>query len=273
MFTIEIRSGYGNVLKSFITALSVGSTNIKCRPDAPFPADFSQILDDSHICHGSHEYYQPHTSCRLLVLASEDNEQCHIDNDMNRQNNIDIPNTNIHHLFSKKNIDWSYDRALICDTVFNRIVKTIDIIKWRPEILAEVENVTSQFIHPVLTINIRTWSHKNDPPNLCIRTDDPCRRAYNFETYKAAIESFLPECKTIVLSTDSERVLPEYLDLLKNHNVIFYSKKSNITDIQYSAINMLVSSACNFMVCSRLSTYSECIWWFSHCKQKVIALW
>ena len=162
---------------------------------------------------------------------------------------------------------------MICDTVFNRIIKSIDTIKWRPEVLAEVEQVKSQFIHPVLTINIRTWSHANDPPNLCSRTDEPCRRAYNFETYKAAIEIFLPECKTIVLSTDNERVLPEYLNLLKNHNVIFYSKKSNITDIQYSAINMLVSSACDFMVCSRLSTYSECIWWFSHCTQKVIALW
>lgn len=274
MFTIEILTGFGNVMKSFITALTIGHTNIRCRNDLWHPTNYSEILDDSHICHGPLEYGQPFTSCRLLILASEGNEQAHLDNDFNRTNIIDVAvlYPHLEHLFAMKNIDWHYDRSLICDKVYNRIISGIDKIKWRSEVLSEVERIQWKFVHPVLTVNIRTWTHKYDPPNLTSRNDEPGKRRYDFQTYKEAIEKFLPECKSVFIGADNDRVLPEYLELLKEYTVITYKQPPYITDLQYSAINMLLSSKCDYLVCSRLSTFSECIWWFSRCRQKVIPL-
>lgn len=272
MFTIEILTGLGNVLKSFITALTIGPTNIRCRTDLWHPTNYSEILDDSHICKGKHEYGHPFTSCRLLILASEASEQAHLDNEFNRTNIIDVAVSypDLAYLFAEKNIDWFYDRSLICDRVFNRIMSGIDKIKWRPEVLSELGRVQAQFIHPVLSVNIRTWTHKYDPPNLTSRTDEPGKRTYNFETYKTAIERFLPDCKSIFISTDNDNVLPEYLELLKDYTVIIYNQPKHMTHLQYSAVNILLSSKCDYLVCNRLSTFSECIWWFSRCRQKVI---
>jgi len=272
MFTIEILSGFCNVLKSFVTALSIGPTNIRCRNDVHHPTDYSEVLKDEHICHGPHEYGQPFTSCRFLILADEGNEQQDLINEFNRTNKIDLPGENpkLKYLFAEKTIDWFYDRSLICDRVYNRIMSGIDKIKWHPVVLHEVEKLQYQFTHPVLSVNIRTWTHKYDPPNLTSRTDEPGRRMYNFETYKTAIESFLPDCKTILLSADNENVLPEYTKFLEGYNVIIYRQAPGISDLRFAAINMLASSKCDYLVCSRLSTFSECIWWFSRCQQKVI---
>jgi len=272
-FTIEIMSGFCNVLKSFITALSIGDTNIRCRNDVNHPTNYAEILDDKHICHGTQEYGEPFTSCRFLILKQEHGEQKHLENEFNDPGAlIDLPNRKLHHLFSPITIDWFYDRSYICDKVYNRIMRGKDKIHWRPEILQEVNVLEQTLIHPVLTVNIRTWTHKYDPSGLTQRTDEPCRRRYDFETYRTAIEKFLPYCKTILLSADNEDVLPHYVDLLKGYNIVIYKQKEGITDLQFAAINMLLSSKCDYMVCSRLSTFSECIWWFSHCRQQVIPL-
>jgi hypothetical protein len=273
-FTIEVLTGLGNVLKSFITALSIGPTNIRCRKDLWHPTNYREILDDSHICFRGEDYGHPFTSCRLLILASEGGEQKHLDNEFNRTNIIDVAviYPDLKHLFAEKNIDWFYDRSLISDKVFNRIMSAIEKIKWRPEVLTEVERVQAQFIHPVLSINIRTWTHKYDPPNLTSRTDEPGKRVYNFETYKSAIETFLPDCKSIFISADNDNILPEYLELLKDYKIIIYKQREHVTYLQYAAANILISSKCDYLVCNRLSTFSECIWWFSGCRQKVISL-
>ena len=49
----------------------------------------------------------------------------------------------------------AYQAELIKNKVFNRIMSGIDKIIWKPVVLSEVDRVTSSFIHPVLSINIR----------------------------------------------------------------------------------------------------------------------
>jgi hypothetical protein len=264
MFTVEPFSGLCNTLKTFITFSSVGKTNIKCRTEWESkyvcqPKDFGSILDQRHICKTDAEYGIQVTGWRFLILETED-EQMNLKNELPGESSVfgDIK-------FSSKTIDNFYDRFLISDKVFNRIMTSIDTICWKPEILSEVEQFEKEIVHPALTINIRTWKNKYD-------TLAPLPRPYDFETYKNAIQMVLPNCKTIVLSTDNDDVLPQYLDLLKSHNVIVYKQKEGMNDLQCAAINMLLSSKCDYMICSRLSTYAECIWWFSRCKQKVIPL-
>jgi hypothetical protein len=269
-FTVEILSGLCNVLKSFITALSIGETNILPRFDAHFDANYNEILDDSLICHGPREFGESFVSARFLILKSEESEQNDLINDAKvLGDHPNIRNKSLAHLFSTHSIDWFYDRSLICDKVFNRIMCGIEKIKWNNIILNEVNNISQQFEYPLLTIQIRTWTHKFDPPN-CTSIRDGVIRDYNFETYKNAIESFLPNVKSIFLTSDNDSVLHTYLEYLKNYKVITYTQPPHLTQMQYSTVSMLLGSKCDMLVCCRLSTYAECMWWFGKCKAKVI---
>ena len=272
-FTVEILSGLCNVLKSFVTALSIADTNILPRFNAHFDANYNEILDDSLICHGSHEFGESFVSARFLILKSEESEQPDLINDAKALgDHPNIRNKKIAHFFSTHSIDWFYDRNLICDKVFNRITDGINKIKWKKEVLTEVDRISKNFEYPLLSIQVRTWTHQFDPPN-CTSIRDGVIRDYNFETYKNAIDKFLNSeapPKTIFLTADKDSVLPEYLEYLKNYNVITYIKPAHVTQMQYSAATMLIASKCNMLVCNRLSTFAECIWWFGGCKATAI---
>lgn len=269
-FTVEIFSGLCNVMKSFVTALSISETNILPRFNAHFDADYREIIDDTLICHNPNEFGISFVSARFLILKSEEPEQPDLINDAKALgDHPNIRNKKIAHFFSTHSIDWFYDRNLICDRVFNRITSGINKIKWRQEVLTEVDRISISFEYPLLSIQIRTWTHQFDPPN-CTSIRDGVIRDYNFETYKNAIDKFLPKVKTIFLTSDSDSVLPEYLNYLKNYNVITYTQPSHVTQMQYSAATMLIASKCDMLVCSRLSTYAECIWWFGGCKADTI---
>lgn len=272
-FTVEIKSGLCNVLKSFVTAISIGETNILPRFDIHFDADYREILDDSLICHGPHEFGDSFVSARLLILKSEENEQADLINDAKALgDHPNIANKSLSYIFSTHSIDWFYDRALISDDVYNRIQNGISKIKWRNEVLSEVERVSANFEYPLLSIQIRTWTHQFDPPN-CTSIRDGVIRDYNFETYKNAIDQFLNSetpPKTIFLTADVDSVLPQYLEYLKDYNVVTYTKLEHVTQMQYSAASMLLGSKSDMLVCNRLSTFSECMWWFGGCKATTI---
>ena len=272
-FTVEIKSGLCNVLKSFVTAISIGETNILPRFDIHFDADYREILDDSLICHGSHEFGDSFVSARLLILKSEENEQADLINDAKALgDHPNIANKSLSHIFSTHSIDWFYDRSLISDNVYNRIQNGVSKIKWRDEVLSEVERVSANFEYPLLSIQIRTWTHQFDPPN-CTSIRDGVIRDYNFETYKNAIDQFLNSetpPKTIFLTADVDSVLPQYLEYLKDYNVITYTKPEHVTQMQYSAASMLLGSKSDMLVCNRLSTFAECMWWFGGCKANTI---
>tara|TARA_R100000908_G_C3721053_1_gene123793 strand:- start:117 stop:947 length:831 start_codon:yes stop_codon:yes gene_type:complete len=270
-FTIQIKSGLCNVLKSFVTALSIGETNLAPGLNLHFDADWREIIDDSLICHGPHEFGESFISARLLILKSEESEQPDLINDAKSLgDHPNITNKGIAHLFSTHSIDWFFDRHLICDKVYNRIQDGISKVKWRPEVLSEVNRITKDFDSSTLAVQIRTWNHKFDPPN-CTSIRDGVIRDYNFDTYKKAIDEFLPKTKTVFLTSDDDSVLPEYIDYLNKHNikVITYTQPDNVTFMQYSAATMLIGSKCDMLVCSRLSTFAECMWWFGGCKAKV----
>ena len=200
-FTVEIKSGLCNVLKSFVTAISIGETNILPRFDLHFDADYREILDDSLICHGPHEFGNSVISARLLILKSEEAEQSDLINDgKTLGDHPNIVNKSLSYLFSTHSIDWFYDRSLIADSVYDRIQNGISKIKFKNEVLSEVERVSNNFEHPLLSIQIRTWRHQFDPSN-CTSIRDGVIRDYNFETYKNAIDKFLPKVKTIFLDT------------------------------------------------------------------------
>jgi len=288
-FTVEVHSGLCNVLKSFVTALSVGEANVLPNLHIHFDADHREILDDSLICHGPDEFGESFISARFLILKSEEEEQPNLINDAkNLGHHPDILNTKLIPLFSKHTIDWFYDRKLISDKVYNRIQSGIEKVKWKPEVLSEVERVSKDFEGPVLGVQIRTWAHQTDPPNVMVPQStlkktwngsswvdsyhEGVKRDYNFETYKKAIDQFLPQTKTVFLTADNEEALEEYREYLKEYDVkvITYPQPDRFTQLQYSAATMLLGAKSDMLVGSRLSTFAECMWWFGGCKAEVI---
>lgn len=270
-FTVQVKSGLCNVLKSFVTALSIEeNTNILPRFDAHFDANYKEIIDDSLICHNQSEMGESFVSARFLILKSEEDEQPDLVNDAKvLGDHPNIANKKLAYLFSTHSIDWFYDRSLVCDKVFNRIMSGIERIKWKDIVLSEVQKVIKEFEHPVLTIQIRTWKHKFDPPNI-FQIRDGVKRCYNFETYKDAIDKFLPKTKTIFLTADVDHVLPQYIKYLKDYKIVTYKQSSHLTYMQHASATMLIGSHSDMLVCSRLSTYAECMWWFGGCKAEVI---
>tara|TARA_B100000900_G_C20580208_1_gene717196 strand:- start:109 stop:942 length:834 start_codon:yes stop_codon:yes gene_type:complete len=272
-FTVEILTGMGNVLKAFISALSITETNLLPRFNFHTDGDYAKILDDSLICHGPHEFgTHSFVTARWLILKEEESEQPDLVNDTKVWgDHPNIRDKSLSHLFSTHTIDWFFDKKLISDKVYKRIQNGIDKIKWTDKVLTETERITSQFEGPLLTVQIRTWGHPTDPTN-CINIQDGVPRKYSFEEYKNAIDKFLPEVKTIFITSDDNSVLPEYLNYLKNYDVkvITYTHPEDFTLLEYSAASMLIASKCDKLVCNRLSTFAECIWWFGKCKADVI---
>lgn len=276
-FTVEILSGLCNVIKSLVTALSIGETNILPLYNNWFDANYTEILDDSLICHGSHELGESFITARFLILKTEESEQPDLINDAKKLgDHPNIANKKLSYLFSTHSIDWFYDRNLISNKVYERIQSGIKKIKWKNEVLEEVDRISKDFKSPLLTVQIRTWKHKWDPPGDWKNNPrDGVPRDYNFEGYKNAIDKFLHSDtppKTIFLTSDTDSLLPQYLEYLKNYdvNVITYTQPENVTQMQYSTATMLIGSKCDMLVCSRLSTFAECIWWFGGCKAKTI---
>jgi len=281
-FTVNVKSGFCNTLKALVTALSINEeSNILPNKQAWWPdgADWDMLLNNIQICNDYSKMNESFISARWLILKSEEIEQPSIISDTNAwgsdtNNGINILNPKLISMFSNHLIDWSFDRSLICDKVFNRIQLGIQRIKWNDIILDEFNKIKIKLVNkgPILTIQIRTWQSKDvgDRSDLLTYNDGVLRK-YSFELYKNEIDKILSETKIIFLTIDREDLLPEYIDYLKDYNVVTYLKSdySHLTSLQHSAVTILFGSLCNFLVCSRVSTFAECIWWFGGCKAKV----
>lgn len=290
-FTVNVKSGFCNTLKALVTALSINEkSNILPIKQAWWAdgADWDMLLDNELICDNHSKMNESFISARWLILKTEEIEQPSIISDTNAWGyasepipghagahlGINITNEKLLCLFSNHLIDWSYNRSLICDKVFNRIQLGIQRVKWNNTILDEFNKIKTKLLNegPLLTIQIRTWQSKiAGDRNDLLTYNDGVLRKYSFELYKNEIDKFLPETKTIFLTIDREDLLPQYIDYLKDYNVITYLKSdsSHLSSLQHSAVTMLLGSLCNFLVCSRVSTFAECIWWFGGCKAKV----
>ena len=248
--------GIGNVMKGFISALSVNpNTTIECNPDYSL-GKYDTIFDSRHIYSGGER--ENFYTCRLLVLREEEDEQDNIVNEFQYTNGCGNPNLNHHYSFTKL-IDWNYDVSRVSMRVKERILRTIDTLRFQPFIVDAVNRYVSQF-HPgkTLGISVRTWKAKHEH-NI--------DRPYDFQTYANVIREHLPSVSTVVLSVDNEDVLPEYLELLQDKHVIVLQHNENET--QTAFIKMLTLAKCDVFIGNRIRTFSELVFWFSHCNIQV----
>lgn len=264
-------TGIGNSLKGFISGLTINeNTKIECNPNYML-GNFETILDKKYILNKediNNCIIEPFSSCRWLILKSEENIQKDFPYEYSDYNNVDLNNNKYKHMFtSKVTIDHNYDRALINDIVFNRFINVINNIKFTETIYSEIKNYEIDYENS-LGISVRTWKGKHEH-NI--------NRKYNFDEYKSAILNILDSNKhinTIVFSIDNENEEDKYLKLFNNfENIkIINYKNINVNHLQHAMIKILLLSKCKFFICNRISTFSELVFWFGNCKQKVTPL-
>lgn len=265
-------AGIGNILKGFISFLSINeNTKIEYNNNYML-GDYQNVFDNKHIIEDKDNINYYHLlSWRFLILKEEENNQKSLSNeysyDFKLVHNI---NEKINLFSTNVSIDSFYNRKLISDNVYERIMTGINRICWNKKILIELDKLLSTMTYPSLGISVRTWEALHEV-NV--------GRKYSFEEYKIAINKFLleskekeKEIKTIFISYDNHKDELLFLELFKGFNVIIYNKPDDISLLQYGVIKMLLLSKCNYFICNRISTYSELVYWFSGCSQNVIDL-
>ena len=259
-------NGIGNSLKSFISGLSISDdTKIVNNPRSAL-GDFSSVLEEWFIFdnNGDRIFFD---TWRFLVLKSEESEQPNLPNDQSHETGIHPFTQKALPIFSEvSKIDLYYDRSLIHDRVYNRIMRAIDKIQWRATVLDEVARVHSTFVYPMCGVSVRTWKAAHEK-NI--------RRPYDPHVYKDAIrKAMATDCpQRFFVSYDNEEAAKDYDDCFQASRLITYPRRPDINETQHAVIKMLLLSKCNIFICNRQSTYSELAFWFSRCTQKVIALY
>lgn len=175
--------------------------------------------------------------------------------------------------FSNYVIDYNYNPDLLIDILKQRVCNTIDKIQFKPIIHDEVSktcNIIPFKEKNVLGISIRTWKCHHEINSKIDRKYDP-------ELYKSTITSVLINnlnIDTIILSVDNPDYITEYSNFLLDFNkkVLLLTKPSHINELQFALIKAKVLSKCNFFIGSRVSTFSELVFWFSKCMIKVFPI-
>lgn len=264
-------AGIGNTLKGFISGLTINeNTKIECNISYIL-GNFDTILEDQYILKNEdYSKYQiePFSSCRWLILKSEENLQEDLPYEYSDYNNIDLNNEKYKYLFTAKvTIDHHFKKELLCVQVINRFLNTIKKIKFKNIIYEEINKYNFNF-NNTLGISVRTWKsiHENN-----------IDRKYNFNEYENAITDILSKninINTIFISFDNDNVKNDYFRLFNKFNnlkiITYYNEKLNY--IQNIIIKIFLLSKCGHFICNRISTYSELVFWFSELKQNVIPL-
>lgn len=269
--------GIGNVLKGFISAFSVYSnTVVECNRGYVF-GSYDTILDDRHIFNEKDKNPYYFRTCRLLVLASEEDVQQHISNEFqctDRGSSIISP------LYSDRVlIDWNYDVNKIDQTVRDRILRTIDQIVFRNDVINMYGRLKTHIFGSLsqnaLGVSVRTWKchHERD-----------IDRPYYGDVYKNKIREVVENkpINMIVLSTDNDSVNDEYVSYCKslkpNMKVVVLNDEElknagmNSNPLQHVLLKIWILSNCNDFICNRISTFSELVFWFGRCRQTIYPL-
>jgi hypothetical protein len=245
--------GLGNILKCFMSSLSINEdTRIVCHPEYMY-GTYDTILDPSFIYTGKTKKSCENVyTCRLLLLRREEEHQENIPSDETYFGGLSNPRFNWYWSFTKQ-IDWNYDPTKVHPIVRDRIFEAMGRLIFLPIIHSEVNQFLATVPHPFLAVSVRTWkaSHEHN-----------IRRAYDSDCYINKINEVEKKynMKTIVLSIDNEEFIEPYLRV---PNVFVIRKPDHFNALQFALYKMLVLSRSSHFIGNRISTFTECVFWFS----------
>ena len=267
--------GIGNILKCLVSALSINEdTFIQCYPDYRYGA-YDTILDARFIYDPvtnprikPEKEHVPVRTCRFMLLYFEEAYQEDLPNE---EVTLDPIHPQLFHwYFSKsKRIDWHYEPEKIDVRVRARIMETMSKLVFTPIVTYATRQWTALFKGngSSLGLSIRTWKSYHE---------SNVGRPYSMDTYTQKIAEVMeqnPGIRTIVLSVDHEDAVGEYMAYLtKTYPMCSYvvlQHPTHLNPIQYAMTKVLTLAECTYFIGNRISTFTELVFWFGHCKPKV----
>jgi hypothetical protein len=252
--------GIGNVCKGWLTALAVDETaTVQANPSFSLAA-FQTVLHPRHLWRG--DCRVPLYTCRLRVLASEHDGQKH------------LPTEDVHYLWHRPELDnlysphlieWHYDRAALSQDVLDRVHRSLDGIELLPAISDRVAGLTGQVQGRSLGLAIRTWRAAHE---------QGVQRPYSEKVWLNAIEAELQDVETVVVCADRHDTLEAYCGYLAHWPVRLVVPASVSVDnlTQAAFVQMATLAACDVLIGSGISTFTELAWWWGRNRARVVPL-
>jgi hypothetical protein len=252
--------GIGNIINGLISGLAIDpDTRITCNPEYSL-GRYDTVLHPRHIYQGGDA--TPFGTFRLLVLKSEEAGQVHTETEFH-----DIQTCGQPAFSNQVAIDMNYSPDRLSDAVRSRICQTIRSLEFLPCISDWVQEEVQRFTPATtLGITVRTWSAPHET-NI--------RRAYSSEVYKQEIRRRLTSDIThVLLSVDNDHCVGEYLEFLKEFpvTVVTIPRRPDQNELQHAFVKMLALSKCATVIGSRISTFTELVFWFGECRPTIIPL-
>ena len=266
----DIPYGIGNVLKAFITALSIHN-NTKVQNDHYFLGSYDTVLAEHHIYNISRDSQQPYLSCGLnyyLLVLREEEEYF-------KKNYITIPgrpliNSRLSVLFSPNiSIDNIFDRSRLPAPVIDRILMGIGKIEFLPNIIILANSFQRYLTSPSLGISIR--SYRGPHEGRVNRT----LGYYNATAYKHKISYLIDyyQIKSVLIAFDNPEILAlEYIEFLEAFNIVIVTLDANNAvqnHLQKAIVEMLALSKTDILLGDKKSSFMEMVFWFGGCNQIV----
>lgn len=252
--------GIGNIVNGLISGLAIDpDTRITCNPEYSL-GRYDTVFHSRHIYHGGPQ--TPFGTFRLLLLKDEAAGQVHTETEFH-----DIQTCGQSAFSDQVAIDMNYDPARLSEAVRTRICGTIRSLEFLPCIHAWVEDEV-RHLRPETTlgVSVRTWTAPHET-NI--------HRAYSAAVYKEAIQKALtPEITHVALSVDNAAHAAEYLEFLAQFPVTVHllQKRPDQNETQSAFVKMLTLASCATVIGSRMSTFTELVFWFGMCRPKMIPL-
>lgn len=145
--------------------------------------------------------------------------------------------------------------------VYTNIINKFNI---QESILNHVNTLKNKINGDFLGVHIRTWKtfgdlsdnrSSNDRYNWYINSRNNILNSINKNPNKK-----------VLICTDNKNEVELLLPHIKDKEVYFYEKNTELSDLQNDFSELLLLSKSNYLIGSNNSTFSELAWWYSNCK-------
>lgn len=166
-----------------------------------------------------------------------------------------------------RTIDFLYEKTP--QYFIDKYLPYFERLKINIDILNYVDNFIKNWEDDMVGLHVRTYYHPD------------WRKLYTHSLYDEEI-SKLDENKKIFFCCDNLDVYNRFIEKygkrlitydMERYNNVYQAESGFNNDLQVNVdafIEMLLLSKCSTIIGTHFSTFTECSWWFSQCKSKVI---
>lgn len=297
---VPVGYGFGNVIKGFLTFLSISPAKVLNNVDLVL-GDYASILHEQHIYQGGKTIQlsgnlapipvavEDVFTYRLLVLREEEQyilqhpEHYSLIRKESDAFSDNFPNNpKFIPLFSPLvAIDNVFDNRSIPRPILRRIIGTIDKLHFQRHLIEMVESTAKFITHPSLGVSVRSWAGVHEVSFVKSDFEEMQNSKFNVLSYKSLILKTIQQynLQSIVITFDHYSLFDAFEEYLMeltgiyNIRVIHYvhnEEFNKLNLLQQAVVQMLTLAKTTVLIGDDRSTFLEAIFWFGKCKQLVL---